>query len=227
MDSGEAVRDALRREVQKAAKVDVRFQADQVAEARARLNTRDLVRIAMRVHQEEYKGDDFQAADFREMALLVPAEDLVGLGLSTPPRKAMLAPRYAPIEYNAPEWAGTALGGSGRYTPAEGEASDEAARREAARLDGIERLSREIDKLLIQSGVTVAQYLAYHQDLKEDVALFLSGARVISAAAPRADGTVEVKLELPLRRLWEILRRNMRLEEVEPPPAGSGPAGGE
>jgi hypothetical protein len=49
----------------------------------------------------------------------------------------------------------------------------------------------------------------------------LNGARVVTAPVALPAGGVEVKVELPLRRLWEIVRRGMKLEEVEPPPAAS------
>jgi len=54
--------------------------------------------------------------------------------------------------------------------------------------------------------------------------LFLSGARPTARATPLPEGGVEVPVELPLGRLWEIVRRAMTLEEAEPPTATSAPA---
>ena len=134
------------------------------------------------------------------------------------PHAARLRTRYEPIEYNAPDWAASTLTAIGRYQPPEGEAPAPAAQRDAAVLDGVDQLSKQIAQLLIQKEVTISEYLAYHQELKDDVTLFLSGARLVAQPTAQADGGVSVKVELPLRRLWEILRRSMKLEEVEPPP---------
>jgi len=221
LDSGDAVRDAVRAEVQRAATVKFDFAPDQVAVAEARLSMRDLLRILTRVHQEQYRGDDFAAADFREMALLPGKEGLTGTGLATPPTGAILRTSYTPIEYNAPQWASTTLTAVGRHAPGDAESSDAAARREAARLDGIDRLRAQVERLVIQKSVTVAEFLGYHQDLKDDVTLFLSAARMTGPPKTRPDGAVEVEVSLPLRRLWEIIRRKMTLEEVEPPADGT------
>jgi hypothetical protein len=228
LDSGPAIRDAVQAELQRAAKVKVEFAPDQVAVVEVRVTMRDLLRILTRAHQELYRGDEFEAADFRQMALLTSQEDLTGTGLATPPAAARLRARYEPIEYDVPDWAASTLTAIGRYTPPDGESPDPTVQRDAARLDGIDQLSKQVGLLVIQKGITTAEYFAYHQDLKDDVTLFLSGARLVAQSAPQPDGGASVKVELPLRRLWEIVRRSMKLEEVEPPPttapAPSNPA---
>ena len=223
LDSSPAVRDAVRDEVKRAAALQLEFAPDQVVVAEARLSMRDLLHMLTRVHQEQYRGDDFTAADFREMALLAEKEELTGSGLATPPARTVLRTGYPPIEYNAPAWASATLAAIGRHLPVGAESSDAAARRAAARLDGIDRLRVQVEQLVIQKNVTVAEFLGYHQDLKDDVTLFLSAARVTGAPQTRPDGGVERELSLPLRRLWEIVRRKMTLEEVAPP-AESAPA---
>jgi hypothetical protein len=231
LDSSKEVRAAVQVELQRAAKAKVEFAPDQVAVAEARVEMRDLLRILTRAHQEHYRGTEFEAADFREMALLARQEELTATGLGTPPSHTFLQARYEPIEFNVPTWVDTMLTAVGRYEhdPADGPADEEAGR-EAARLDGLARLYRQIEQLVIQKDVTVAGFLGYHQELKDDVALFLSGTRAVSRPVVGPDGGVEVKVELPLRRLWEIIRRKMKLEEVEPPespkdgPPSSGPA---
>jgi hypothetical protein len=218
LDSSPAIRDAVQAELQRTAKVKVEFAPDQTAVVEVRVTMRDLLRILTRAHQELYHGDEFEAADFRQMALLAGQEDLTSTGLATPPAAARLRSHYEPIEYDLPDWAATTLTAIGRYTPPDGETPDPAAQRDAARLDGVDQLSKQIGLLVIRNGVTISEYLAYHQDLKDDVTLLLSGARLVAQSPAQPDGGASVKVELPLRRLWEILRRSMKLEEVEPPP---------
>ncbi len=217
MDSNSAVRAALETELQRATEIRVRFEPDQVAVAEARLGMRELLRLLIRVHQAHYAGEDFAAADFRELALRAGRRNLVATGLASPPAHTRLRSRYAPIEYDVPPWAATALTAVGRYVPAEGESPDQATQREAARLDGIARLGTQVAQLVIRDDLTVAQYVGYHQDLKGDVVLLLSAARPASPPRELPDGGIELQVELPLRRLWEILKSKMTLEEVEPP----------
>lgn len=221
LESSDEVRQAVQAELQRAAKVKVEFAPDQVAVVEVRIALRDLLRILTRVYQEAYHGGDFEAADFREMVLLAGQDELAATGLATPPSDAALRSRYTPIELNVPAWAATALSAMGRFELGDGETAEPAAQVQAARLDGIARLGEQIEKLVIQKDVKVAEFLGYHQELKDDVALFLNSARVVTAPVALPAGGVEVKVELPLRRLWEIVRRGMKLEEVEPPPAAS------
>lgn len=233
LDSSAAVRAAVETAVRREAKVELEFGPDQVAVAEVRVGVRDLLRILTRVHAEHYQGDQFEAADFREMALLAGREDLRGTGLAPPPSHTLLRTAYAPIEYNAPDWVAKSLTAVGRFEPADNESPDEATQLEAARLDAIDQLRKRVEQLVIQKDVTIAEFLGYHQELKEDVVLFLSGGRLIGRSQTLPAGGVEVEVELPLHRLWEIVRRAMKLEEVEPPeapaarqpPTASAPAG--
>jgi hypothetical protein len=224
LETSAAVRDAVEAEIQRALSVKVEYEPDQVAVAEARLPIRELLRGLTRVYQEHYHGEDFAVADFREMVLLAGQDELLGTGLATPPASSILVAPYAALEHNAPDWVTATLTAVGRHEPVEGENADEATRRAAARLDGIERLSRQVDKLVIQKNVTVAEFGGYYQDLKDDIVLFLSAARVSASPPVGTDGSVDAKVELPLRRLWEIVRRRMKLEEVEPPATNPVPA---
>ena len=217
IESSDEVRQAVQAELQRAARVKVEFAPDQVAVVEARVTMRDLLRMLTRVYQEHYHGEEFEAADFREMVLLAGQDELMATGLAAPPGEFALRSRYELVELNVPDWAASTLNATGRFEPGDGESADQAALAQAARLDGIAQLGRQVENLVIQKDVTVAEFLRYHQELKDDVALFLSGARMVSAPAALPAGGVEVKVELPLRRLWEIVRRGMKLEEVEPP----------
>jgi hypothetical protein len=217
LESSAAVRQAVQTELQRVARLKVEFAPDQVALVEARVSMRDLLRIVTRVCEEHCDGDEFAAADFREMVLLSREDELSAAGLATPPGAAARRSRYEPIELDVPDWTDTALSAIGRIEPSDEEAADDTALEQAARLDGIAQLGRQVESLTIQPGVTVGEFLGYHQELKDDVVLFLSGARVVSAPRPSSADGIEVTVELPLRRLWEILRRRMKLEEVEPP----------
>ncbi|MGD8450545.1 MAG: hypothetical protein PVJ57_01895 [Phycisphaerae bacterium] len=215
--SDDAVRTAVLAGLERQAEVSTTFALDQVAVARARVSLITLIRILTDVHQQHYRGDLFHAADFREMALLTTQEEITAVGLAVPPRQAIPRARYEAIELDAPSWAKETLTAVGRYQPDDEEQPAPPDAAAVARLDGIDRLRQQVEQLVIQQNVTVEQFLGRHEELKDDVVRFLSGARVTAPARTLDGDVVEVSVSLPLRRLWWIVRRGMRTVEVDVP----------
>ena len=163
------------------------------------------------------------------MALLTGERELRATGLASPAKRYALRSAYKLIELDAPDWADQTLAAAGRYEPLDDEDFDERTRIEAARFDGIDKLRRRVEALVIQKSVTVERFLGRHRELKDDVVVFLSGARVVGEPRARRDESVEVNVRLGLRRMWLIVRRGMRTVEVDPPDstgASTQPAGG-
>ncbi len=216
LDSSPEVRAAVEQAVARAARVRVECALDQVAVAEAGLRLVELIRILTDVHRTYYRGDAFEPADFREMALLADRDQIEATGLATPPQREMTRGGYTLIEYDVPPWAGQSLEATGRYRPEGGVLPTEAVRIEMARFEAIDRLRQQVENLVIGEGVAVAQLLGYRPELKDDVVTFLGGARQVGAPAIQPDGSVEVRVQVRLRRLWEIVRRGMKTVEVEP-----------
>lgn len=219
-----AVTAALERE----AKVEFDLGADQVALATATIHTTRLLRLLTPVFQEHGAAAGFSAEDFREMAVITPELDLRASGMAAPPPKYRLLAEYRLIELDVPPWLNDTLRAEGRYAPEDEGALAEEARPEAARLSAMDQLRRQVEELPLVGGLRVGELLAARSDLKDDVIVFLSGARLSGAPQRQADGTLVVQVELPLRRLWHIMRRGIRVIELDPDqalPAASQPAG--
>jgi Arc/MetJ-type ribon-helix-helix transcriptional regulator len=224
LSSSDAVRDAVLAAIERTAHITARSETDQVVTASASIAIPDLIRILIGVHAEHYKGDLFHAADFREMALLARKKELRAIGLGVPPRSTRTKPKYEPIELDQPPWAIETLDATGRYDPSDEDGDlDGTVRVELARLNGMDALRREVEALVIQKDVTIEQFLGHRRELKSDVVLFLTGARLMSASSSASDGAVEVRVKLPLKRLWLIVGRGMTLQEVDPPEPRSAP----
>ena len=226
LTSSDDVRTAVLKAFERSAEVHAEFELDQVAVAEARIGIIQLIRILTDVHREYYRGELFHAADFRDMALHTSGEFISATGLAVPPSHMVLQARYQPIELDAPEWATTSLAAVGHYEPDDEIPLAADAKPEAARLDGIDRLRQLVEALVIQKDVTVEQFLGYHDELKDDVIIFLSGTRTAGPPRKLEDGGVAMPVELSLRRLWLIVRRGMRAVEVDVPEEAAQPAGG-
>lgn len=225
IESGPTIRDAILTRFEHAAEIKTSFAADQVAEAEAKITIPDLIRVLSDVHASEYRGGDIRASDFREMALVAGVSELRASGMATAPEKFRLMPRFREIELDRPAWADTVLRATGRCAAGEPAGATAADRAAAARFDGIDALRRQVEALVVSRDVTVSRFLGLRAELKDDVVVFLGGAR--AASAPRtSDEAVEVDVELPLAKLWAILRRGMEVVEVDPPasrPSESNP----
>lgn len=195
----------------------VNCEPDRTAVARATISVRELMRILSDAHERHARGSDFALADFRRMVLDAPDDTLSGTGLATPAPDALLQTKYTPVEYNAPSWAGRTLRATGQYDPDDEENLPADVRIELARLDGVNAVRAQVMDLVIQRDVTIAEFLGYYQNLKPDVALLLSATRPAGTPTLSKEGTVSLPVALPLRRLWEIVRREMKLQAVEPP----------
>ncbi|MFO0840595.1 MAG: hypothetical protein U1D55_18965 [Phycisphaerae bacterium] len=221
---GEAVREAVRTELRRLAAVNVELAPDQVAAAEARVSMKELIRALAEVQRTAYTGDLFHAADFREMALLNDANELRATGLATPPGRYLLRGGFKLIELDAPAWTRQTLRAVGRERTSPDASLDEAARVELARLDGVNALRKQVEALVIQGDVTIEQLLAYRPGPKDDIIVFLNGARPSGPPRKQADGSIELPVELPLARLWDIVRRVIPATEVEPAVTQSAPS---
>ncbi|HUU95739.1 MAG TPA: hypothetical protein VM487_08355 [Phycisphaerae bacterium] len=217
LESDEAVAEAVHEALQRVATVTVECALDQVAVAEARIGLTDLIRILTKVHQQHYTGDVFHAADFREMALLADRAELKTTGLAVPPSRYLTEPEYQLIDLDTPRWAAQTLSATGRYEPADEDDFAQVVRLGIARFDGMDHLRRKVEALVIQQGVTVEEFIGHHRELKDEIVTFLSGTRVVGRPQALPDGGIQVQVELPLKRLWLIVRAAMQRVEVDPP----------
>jgi hypothetical protein len=217
LESSDDVLEAVYEAVRNEAGVTVVHAPEQVAVAEARLGMTDLIRILTTVHQRHYRGDRFHAPDFREMALDTQISELRAQGLATPPNRYRQPEPYELIELDAPSWSGSTLSATGVYDPLDSELFAPEVRLELARFDGMDKLRQKVEALVIKDGVTVEQLLGYRRELKDDVVVFLGGTRIVGPPRTEPDGTLKVPVELPLKRLWLIVRRGMEPVEVDPP----------
>jgi hypothetical protein len=217
LESNEEVFQAVYSDVRDVATVVIENAPDQVTVAQARIGMTELTRILTNVCQKHYRDDEFHASDFREMALNTQQAELRATGIATPPERHRQRAAYELIELDTPPWASTMLSATGRYDPPDGEDFARDVRLQLARFDGMNELRKKVEALVVKDGVTVEQLLAYRRELKDDVVIFLSGARVVGQPRIEPDERLEVRVELPLERLWLIIRRGMERVEVDPP----------
>lgn len=216
LDSSDELRAAVRAAIEKTATKQVDLAPDQVAVAEASLGMTDLMRILSTACEQQYQGESFRAADFREMTLINDRVDLRGIGLASPPPQYRMTPEFKLIELDAPGWINTTADAIGRYDATDDPSLDTNGRIQAARLAALDELRRNVEALALRKDVTLEQFLALRPELKDDVVMFLSGARLVNAPNAGPEDIVGARVELPLAKLWELVRRGMRTIEVEP-----------
>jgi hypothetical protein len=202
--------------VNETATIVVENAPDQVAVAQAEIGMTKLIRILTRVHESHYRGDVFHAPDFREMALNVKQSRLRATGLAVPPDRYRLRQADQLTEPRVPAWAKTTLSRIGQDEAAGGQELCTEDRLEHARAAATDELRREFAALVVRDDITVQQVLDRRPELQDDVTILLSGARVVEEQRAPSDGLVRVRVELPLERLWLIVRRGIERVEADP-----------
>jgi hypothetical protein len=195
---------------------DVSFSADQVAEAEVTLRVPELVGILISAHEHSAADTTVSAADFRQMALRARAELIQAAGLATPPEATRLERPPGVVDLDPPPWANETLTLSYTFVPAVERATlsgDELS--EMAYFYAVDAMREKLLNLRVRPGVTLRDFLAARRNLKDDVVTLLSGVRLLETK--EANGSVQVRVALPLARLWEIAKLGMTAEEVTQP----------
>jgi hypothetical protein len=217
LDSDGVVFEAVYKAVGDAATIVAENAPDQVAVADARLSATELICVLTDVHEKHYHGDLFHAPDFREMALTAPPSELRATGLATPPNRYRRREPFELTELDGPSWATTTLSVTGRHVAAEKGALGDDERVEGARSNAMDELAEQVKALVVHDDLAVKQWLERDRELNDDVILFLTRARVVGPPRSEPDGALLVRVELPLERLWKIVRRAEQRVPMNPP----------
>jgi len=166
---------------------------------------------------------DVTDSDVDGIARLSTVERLRAAGYGLPPASLLRQNPYAVVELDEPEWAkqslrATAAGSIPRLDSSEDRLIDLAV--QDARIAAQLRLAEQMDTLELPGGGKVQAFLSSHENLSEDILRFLSGARTIEGPTiDRGARRVSLTLELPLERLWLILRQAIPAVEATTKPS--------
>jgi hypothetical protein len=156
---------------------------------------------------------DLSDSDIDSIVRLATAERLRAVGYGVPPSSAIRQKsRFAVVDVDEPAWAGRVLRATAGGTIERSQQAQDEERAvdvavQDARIAAQLKLAEQIDRLELPGGWTVGAFLARHEELADDLLRFLSAAeRIHGPTIDRAARTVGLTLELPLRRLWLILR---------------------
>ncbi len=165
-------------------------------------------------------------SDIKSIARLATVRRLRAVGYGLPPASAFRKDPYAVVEVDEPAWAKESIRANGQAAlPRDPSVTNRAIEiaSQDARIAARLQIAERIDVLKLPGGIGVATFLDGHEDLADDILTFLSAARLVgSPKVDRANRRVTVTMELPLRRLWLILRDAIPAVEV-PPPSGKVP----
>jgi hypothetical protein len=205
----------VRERIAGAARFEVQTSIDQVARADATLRVDELIRLLAELRHGAHAPQELRAADFAEMALLNERACLRGSGSATPPAAATRPPPCACAVGEAPAWARRSLVVVGQ-APADAAVPEKAAL--AARADAMRQVRAAIANIATDGGLTVQRALSYDSRLADDVELWFGALRV--EPQPVEGGYVRVRVDVPLCRLWRVLRaaeRGLRSPDLPAP----------
>lgn len=197
---------------------------EQVCRVHAEVTVRAAVDRLRQLRAQPNSKSDATEAEIESIARLAGIDRLRAVGYGLPPTSAIRRPRLAAVDVDEPEWAGRSLRVSSSGTmPKGGQPSEDRAVEIAtqdARIAAQLKLAEQIDVLQLPGGASAASVLDAHEELAEDILKLLSAAQVVEGPTiDRKNRRVTLTLELPLRRLWLILRQAMTSVEATTQPA--------
>jgi hypothetical protein len=217
----DAIVDALMAPSSGTAVDQVEFHPSAICTLRVSMSAAAAERLIRRLTEGAHA--DLQAGWLARMNKGIRQKPLEATGYGVPPPVAWRPVGDGWVDVNPPGWVEQTLHvtASVHLTQAERSAGDPAAvATAAARIEGLRLLALQVDELKMPAGGTVADFLARHEELARDLAMFFTSARAV--AEPEYDAstaTARVQLALPLARLWRILKTRMVPIDVDAPAA--------
>jgi len=211
------------------------YYPDGTVEAEAEVTIERIVTELERIKKRIYKGERWRDVVFEKITKrterkIVKAIGVVALGskytkkepkpVERPQPKVEPKSEPKPVEEAVPEWANRTVRATGIGVPPEVAESEEEARlkaERAARMNAQSRLAEKIYGIKIKSETTVRDFVTQSDVVKTEIRkAIIIGAKQVGEPKLNDDGTVEVTLEIDLRKVWRAIAKHIKeLEEKE------------
>lgn len=194
-----------------AKETDQRFMSDGIAEVDIELTLETLVTTTKTVMDGYVKNDKFTGDYFRQVFQSAKITVIKETGRGVPASRFIRGSTTSVGVDEPPVWAGQVLRatGSAAVDPAmlaENQAQAWLNAERAAFLDATRKIAEEVNGIRINATTLVKDFVAQHDAIQSDMRTFLQAPRTV-AKRRLDDGTAEVDVELPLERLWLIIKR--------------------
>jgi hypothetical protein len=187
----------------------VRLMPDGLAEADVAAPVRDFIKVLSDIRSMMPQDPRWAEARIDELSVTLKTDRLLVTGRGLPPAEGRRpADATAPASAPLPDWAAGVLEAKGLARFAD-DVDDAAQARllaaRAAKAKALEDLQRQLDAVKLDDGQTVRQRVTKDDAFRQDVRVFVSSARIVESRAV-GDREWEVRLRLPLVRMWEFSR---------------------
>jgi len=199
-------------------KGEPRFHPDQICSVECTVTLEEVITTLKELHTRYYKGDKFKAADFEQITQRVATKEISETGNGVPPPKYIRGPETESVGVQMPDWVGQTIRATGHGVPPadmKGTAQGKLMAARAAEEDAKRKLAEQLDGVLINSSTTVRDFVAQHDDIRTDMSTFLAGAQAVGDPEYDEEGTAAVTVELPLRRMWDIVSVRMTVTQIK------------
>ena len=188
-----------------------RFMCDQVAEVDCEMTLETLVTTVKTIVDGKVKHGKFTGDYLRQVFTKAKLTKIKATGRSVPAARFIRGSTSTVGIDEPPAWTANVVKATGTGAVDQAMLAENAAQawlnaERAATLDGLRKLGEQVDGLRIDSTTLVKDFVAEHDAIRSDMNTFIRGARIV-AKRRLDDGTAEVDVELPLERLWLIVKR--------------------
>jgi hypothetical protein len=194
--------------------VDKRYHDNElIVEVTMEVTLKDLIVNLETWHKEYYKGDKISTQDIEKISIGTEEKDIRETGMGVPPEDYLkdISPAGAEaltFAKEAMKWppVAEATGQSAVDTENTNAAQAKLMAFRAAELDARRKLAEQLDGLLITSSTSVKDFVAKDDQIRTAMLTFQEGGRrVPNSEKLLPDGTAEVKVEIDLQPLWNMI----------------------
>lgn len=197
------------------------YLPEQICRLSVEVEIRDVVERLVQLLGPIDPKPQVSEADIKSIIRLARARRIRAAGYGLVPSSALRKVRFAVVDVDEPAWSKeilrvTCQGIMPKFETVTDQAVEIAT--QDARIGAQLKLAEQIDLFELPGGVTVGAFLQRHEKLAEDILTFLGSARPTKPVeVDKSRYQVKLTLELPLRRLWLILRDAIPTVETTKP----------
>jgi hypothetical protein len=181
---------------------------DLIVEVTMEVPVEKLVTTIKELHSQHYHGNKVTTTDIEHIKQTVKRDMIRATG-SGVPRPEMIA-QASSTGYQPPAWLAQNIQATGQGTdPALDTAQGKLKAARVAYADAMRKLAEQIYGLQIQSGTTVQDFVAQHDEIRGQVEAIVAGA--VSSEATFGDSIASVTVSIPAADVWSVVHEHMKI----------------
>ena len=194
-----------------AAEVGTYLHADElIVDVTVEVPVEKIITKIQELHSQHYHGNKVTTTDIQKLQEIVTRDMIRATGAGVPRPDLIAKATSSDPKFYQPEWTAKMIDATGQGTdPAMATAQGKLKAARAAELDALRKLAEQIYGLQIQSGTTVRDFVAQHDEIQTQVQAVMAGA---VAGEPIFEAVfARVTVTIPAADVWRVVHSHIEI----------------